>query len=68
MASSWHCALMCGGIAASIDQSVAKIKVYPNRSKVVWDQMVVHLARIASYMALGAGAAWLGVAFWRQEV
>jgi hypothetical protein len=30
--------------------------------------MVVHLARIASYMALGAGAAWLGVAFWRQEV
>ena len=68
MASSWHCALMCGGIAASIDQSVAKIKVYPNRSKVVWDQMVVHLARIASYMALGAGAAWLGIAFWRQEV
>jgi len=68
MASSWHCALMCGGIAASIDQSVTKIQVYPNRTMVVWDQMVVHLARIASYMTLGAGAAWLGIAFWRQEV
>ncbi len=68
LASSWHCALMCGGIAASIDQSVAKIQIYPNRLMVMLDQMVVHLARIGSYMALGAGAAWFGVAFWRQGV
>lgn len=68
MASSWHCALMCGGIAASFDQSIRKIKVYPNKRAVIGDQIVVHASRITSYMTLGALAAWVGVAFWQQEI
>lgn len=68
MASSWHCALMCGGISASIDQSARNIKVYPNKKIRARDQFVTHAARITSYMILGAIAAWVGVAFWQQAI
>ncbi len=68
MASSWHCALMCGGIAGSIDESTKTIKVYPNKKIRGLDQFITHAARIFSYMSLGAFAAWVGVAFWRQEI
>ncbi len=68
MASSWHCALMCGGISASVCKSTKNLEFYPNKKTIFFDQLLIHASRISSYMALGAIAGWFGIAFWQQEI
>ena len=68
MASSWHCALMCGGIAASLTKTTATLEYYPNKKTIFFEQLLVQAGRVSSYMLLGWLAAWLGIGFWKQEV
>lgn len=68
LVSGWHCALMCGGIAASIERPVASQVPLRTRSQLMYDQLVMHLGRITTYVFLGALAAWIGVAVWQQSM
>ena len=63
LVSGAHCALMCGGIATAIE-GVAPL--LPRR-EIVRRQLMMHLGRVAMYVALGALAGWLGQMFWRQQ-
>lgn len=72
LVSGWHCALMCGGIAAAIErQANGQIELsIPLQSKkqLFYLQLIMHLGRISSYVILGALAAWVGVAVWQQNI
>jgi sulfite exporter TauE/SafE len=68
LVSGWHCALMCGGIAAAIERPIASQAPLYTKSQLIYDQLVMHLGRISTYVLLGALAAWIGVAVWQQNV
>jgi sulfite exporter TauE/SafE len=68
LVSGWHCALMCGGIAAAIERPIASQVPLRAKSQLIYDQLVMHLGRISTYVLLGALAAWIGVAVWQQNV
>ena len=68
LVSGWHCALMCGGIAAAIERPTASQAPLKTKSALLYDQLIMHLGRISTYVLLGAFAAWIGVVVWQQNV
>lgn len=68
LVSGWHCALMCGGIAAAIERPSASQAPIRSKSELFYLQIVMHLGRITTYTLLGGLAAWLGVVVWQQNL
>jgi sulfite exporter TauE/SafE len=68
LVSGWHCALMCGGIAAAIERPLVLQASLRPKSQLIYDQLIMHLGRISTYVLLGGIAAWIGVAVWQQNV
>ena len=72
LVSGWHCALMCGGIAAAIERQAGATAevIAPLRSKrqLFYWQLIMHLGRVTTYVLLGALAAGLGVVVWQQNM
>ena len=66
--SGWHCALMCGGIAAAIEHPVVSEAPLRSKSELFRLQLVMHLGRITTYVLLGAIAASVGVVVWQQNL
>lgn len=73
LVSGWHCALMCGGIAAASEKvtTIQKSNVYTlvrsSRWGLIYRQLMMHFGRITTYMILGALAGLLGVPVWQQD-
>ncbi len=68
LVSGWHCALMCGGIAAAIERPALISGTIHSKSKLFSLQLIMHLGRLTTYALLGALAAWLGVFVWQQSL
>ena len=68
LVSGWHCALMCGGIAAAIEGPNATERPLRAKSELFYLQIVMHLGRITTYSLLGAIAAWFGLVVWQQNI
>ena len=68
LVSGWHCALMCGGIAAAIERPLALETPLRSKSELFYLQLVMHLGRVTTYVLLGAVAAWVGVVVWQQSL
>lgn len=68
--SGWHCALMCGGIAAGVERLKSSANAVPlrkiSRLTMVFEQLTMHLGRIFTYVTLGAVAGLVGVPIWQQ--
>ena len=62
LVSGWHCALMCGGIAAAIERPAVVSARINSRSELFFLQLIMHLGRLTTYMLLGALAALVGAA------
>lgn len=63
LVSGWHCALMCGGIAVAIENQVRIV----TRQRLMLEQIVMHLGRVAMYVLLGSLAGALGAVIWQQN-
>ena len=61
LVSGWHCALMCGGIAAAIERPIALETPLRPKSELFYLQLIMHLGRVTTYVLLGALAASVGV-------
>jgi sulfite exporter TauE/SafE len=72
LVSGWHCALMCGGIAAAIERQGdghgATYAPLQSKSQLFYLQLIMHLGRLTTYILLGAIAAWVGVVVWQQNM
>ncbi len=72
LVSGWHCALMCGGIAAAIerreDRQAQAVIPLQSKAQLFYLQLIMHLGRISTYVILGALAAWVGVVVWQQNM
>jgi len=68
LVSGWHCALMCGGIAAAIERPLALESPLKPKSELFYLQLVMHLGRLTTYVILGAIAAWIGIVVWQQNI
>lgn len=72
LVSGWHCALMCGGIAAAIerqgDGSAVIQMPLQSKAQLFYLQLIMHLGRLTTYVLLGALAAWVGVVVWQQNM
>jgi sulfite exporter TauE/SafE len=68
LVSGWHCALMCGGIAAAIERPVVSEAPIRSKSELFYLQLIMHLGRVTTYVLLGALAAWIGVVVWQQSL
>ncbi len=66
--NGWHCALMCGGIAALMEKPSTHPLSFTNPSKIFQQQLIMHLGRITSYAILGGIAAFIGIQLWQQEI
>ena len=66
--NGWHCALMCGGIAALMEKPSTHPISFTNPSKIFQQQLIMHLGRITSYAILGGFAAFIGIQLWQQEM
>ncbi|MEY4699000.1 MAG: hypothetical protein RIR85_420, partial [Pseudomonadota bacterium] len=70
LVSGWHCALMCGGIAAGVERLKTSNNALPlrkiSRLAMVFEQLTMHLGRICSYVILGGIAGLVGVPLWQQ--
>lgn len=70
LVSGWHCALMCGGIAAGVERLKSSADAVPlrkiSRLTMVFEQLTMHLGRICTYVTLGAFAGLVGVPIWQQ--
>jgi sulfite exporter TauE/SafE len=70
--SGWHCALMCGGIAAAIERQgnthEATYIPLQSKSELFHLQLIMHLGRLTTYVLLGAVAGWVGAVLWQQNV
>ena len=74
LVSGWHCALMCGGIAAAIEKNVAPTQAEPyiplrqvSRTNLLSEQLIMHMGRLSTYVSLGALAGLLGFPIWQQD-
>lgn len=63
LVSGWHCALMCGGIAVAMENPVRIV----TRRRLMLEQLVMHIGRIAMYAALGGLAGAVGAVLWQQR-
>ncbi len=68
LVSGWHCALMCGGIAAAIERPIALENPLRSKSELFYLQLIMHMGRVFTYVLLGALAAWIGVVVWQQNI
>lgn len=72
LVSGWHCALMCGGIAAAIERQGDSREVVftplQSKSELFYLQLIMHFGRLTTYVLLGAAAAWAGAVLWQQNV
>ena len=68
LVSGWHCALMCGGIAAAIERPRGSEIVLVSKSMLFYQQLIMHLGRLTTYVLLGAVAGQIGVIVWQQNV
>ena len=72
LVSGWHCALMCGGIAAAIERQESPREVVftplQSKSELFYLQLIMHFGRLTTYVLLGAAAAWAGAVLWQQNV
>ena len=72
LVSGWHCALMCGGIAAAIERQGSQqdvvCKPLQSKTELFYLQLIMHLGRLATYVLMGAAAAWAGAVLWQQNV
>ena len=68
LVSGWHCALMCGGIAAAIERPASLESPLRDRSTLFRLQLIMHLGRVSTYVLLGALAAAVGVVVWQQNL
>lgn len=68
LVSGWHCALMCGGIAAAIERPKAIETPLRVKTELFYLQLIMHLGRITTYVLLGALAAAVGVVVWQQNL
>lgn len=68
LVSGWHCALMCGGIAAAIERPKAIETPLRAKTELFYLQLIMHLGRITTYVLLGALAAAVGVVVWQQNL
>lgn len=68
LVSGWHCALMCGGIAAAIERPRGSEIVLVSKSALFCQQLIMHLGRLTTYVLLGAAAGQIGVIVWQQNV
>jgi len=68
LVSGWHCALMCGGIAAAIERPAPTSAPIHSKSDLFFLQLIMHLGRLTTYVLLGGLAAWLGVLVWQQSL
>jgi len=68
LVSGWHCALMCGGIAAAIERPSALESPLRPKTELFHLQVVMHFGRITSYVLLGAIAASVGAVVWQQNL
>ncbi|MBU3567327.1 sulfite exporter TauE/SafE family protein [Polynucleobacter alcilacus] len=68
LVSGWHCALMCGGIAAAIERPGALEMPLRSKSELFYLQVVMHFGRISTYVLLGAIAGLMGVVVWQQNL
>jgi sulfite exporter TauE/SafE len=72
LVSGWHCALMCGGIAAAIerqgDRHSAAYAPLQSKSQLFYLQLIMHLGRLMTYVLLGVLAAWVGEIVWQQNL
>jgi sulfite exporter TauE/SafE len=82
LVSGWHCALMCGGIAAGLErvkkdppsQKVEGVEVtnivatveLVPKARLIYQQFLTHLGRISTYVLLGSLAGVLGLPLWQQ--
>ncbi|MFM9155619.1 MAG: sulfite exporter TauE/SafE family protein [Polynucleobacter victoriensis] len=70
LVSGWHCALMCGGIAAGVERLKSSADAVPlrkiSRLTMVFEQLTMHLGRIFTYVTLGTFAGLVGVPIWQQ--
>jgi len=74
LVSGWHCALMCGGIAAGLERSKQSPSTDGNavalrfisRKEMIFQQLLTHFGRISSYVLLGVLAGTLGFPLWQQ--
>ncbi|CAM3720690.1 sulfite exporter TauE/SafE family protein [Polynucleobacter antarcticus] len=81
LVSGWHCALMCGGIASTIERQgslgsqgkqtndlLMTFQPLKSRSQLFYLQLIMHIGRLVTYVLLGGLAAWIGVAVWQQNL
>ncbi len=72
LVSGWHCALMCGGIAAAIERqgNTQEATYIPlqSKSELFHLQLIMHFGRLTTYVLLGAVAGWVGAVLWQQNV
>lgn len=68
LVSGWHCALMCGGIAAAIERPASSEAPLRAKSELFYLQFIMHLGRVTTYVGLGAFAASVGVVVWQQSL
>lgn len=68
LVSGWHCALMCGGIAAAIERPLGSEMALVSKSALFCQQLIMHLGRLTTYVLLGAAAGQIGVIVWQQNV
>ena len=68
LVSGWHCALMCGGIAAAIERPAGSQIPLKTKTELLQGQLIMHMGRITTYVLLGALAAWIGVVVWQQNI
>lgn len=68
LVSGWHCALMCGGIAAAVERPRAREITLVSKSILFYHQLIMHLGRLTAYVLLGAAAGQIGVIVWQQSV
>ena len=74
LVSGWHCALMCGGIAAGLErakESAASGQTtialrFISTKKLAFEHLLTHLGRISTYVLLGVLAGTLGFPLWQQ--
>jgi sulfite exporter TauE/SafE len=68
LVSGWHCALMCGGIAAAVEGQATSMVHFQRARQLFYLQLTMHLGRITTYTLLGGIAAWVGIFVWRQDI
>jgi sulfite exporter TauE/SafE len=59
---------MCGGIAAAMERSRDSEIALVSKSTLFYQQLIMHLGRLTTYVLLGAVAGQIGVIVWQQNV